>query len=290
MMSSRRTAPVGALLVCFAGAASASAQAPVEVEVIQHGHPTPDETPHILTVRRPNQPPPPVVVVPQPHPREIQVTTVTVETPTGPAATPPEDSDESGISSWTRAQVFLDFVSFEGMALDFADPEIDAVQSARLSPILGRRAVGGGTLSVGAELGEYVRLPELRLTVGGGVLDSGWSPLEDAGDGLRGRASSVFTVKGELVAGVHAQLGPIRPFAVLRAGYAGYFFEVDIAHPTLGVLGSETIAEGRWEVGVDTGFGLQMLDGVRGTLAYRNTFVGADAHGVSLGLELQIPD
>jgi hypothetical protein len=277
--------------VFFSLVAPASAFAQVRVEVVQNGNVTADPPEaRILTVReRRPVPPQQIVVVPNPvvvH--EIVQNPVVVHDvvhvyqPAEPVE--PSYDDDFEELGWVTALVAIDSIDLGTLELMFEDSEVAALDGqalGNLDSLAGAWRISGG-ISSSAELNEWLRIPELRLSIGGGQLDGALTPMADGA--INVQAQSFISLHAEIAGGIYHRIGPLVPFFLGRIGYAGYFVDVAVDSPSLGSLGSETVADGAFEAGIETGIGIEFEEHIRATVAYRGTFTGAASHGVVLGI------
>lgn len=278
-----------AVLVSLVVPGSVFAQ--VTVEVVQNGNVSSDPPEaRILTVREPRRPPPPQpVIVTVADPVVVHDVVEVYHYPTDYYDTedPGDEIDEMG---WTSTLLSFEAIDLSGLDLVFEDTEVallDGQALAHPDSLEGAWRIGGG-IGASAELNDWLRIPEVRLSIGGGQLNGTSTPAADGA--LSVSAQSFISLHAELAGGVYHRFGPFVPFFLGRIGYAGYFVDVAVESPALGPLGSETVMDGAFEAGIETGIGLELDDEIRATIAYRGTFTGAPAHGVVLGFSLGYGD
>jgi hypothetical protein len=275
------------VLVCLVVPAPVFAQ--VTVEVVQNGNQSSDPPEaRILTVRENRRPPQlqPVVVVTDPvvvhdvvevhhhHPVDYYDT---------------EEVDDFEEMVWMSALLSFDALDLGSLDLVFEDSEVASLDGQTLGGTDGLEALRiGGGFTVGGEFNEWFRGAELRLAIGGGQLDGAVVPASDGA--LDVRAESFLSLHAELAAGIHHRFGPFVPFLMGRIGWAAYFVDVAVESPGLGALGTETVSEGTFEAGIETGMAIELDESIRASIAYRGTFVGVPAHGAVLGIALGYGD
>ncbi len=190
--------------------------------------------------------------------------------------------------------LWFDDLHLEGLDWRFDDPEVAALAGREVDPN-GERGGRGRTLAWGVAFGHsleptrWLRLPEVRLYLGGASIDGPWHRPEGEGDGLEVRASGVFVAKLELAGGLQYRLGPVIPFAIGRVGLAGYFTSVEVREGSLGALGEEIVCDGGFELGFELGMSVPVGDFLRLHAAWRRTVVGPAGDGLMLGLTIGGP-
>lgn len=168
--------------------------------------------------------------------------------------------------------------------------EIGALEGANVPRELlaGHVRYGGVTWGSGFRPLSWLRLPEFRFSLGGGDHETRWTPLGDGG--LEGAVTRSFLLRLELVAGVEVDLGQVTPFARLYGGVGAHWASLKVRDATLGALGRERLVAFAGDVGAELGFDLYFTGdadervGLR--VAYRRGFVGAEEHGVLVGLAI----
>ncbi|NCQ59074.1 MAG: hypothetical protein GW913_00210 [Myxococcales bacterium] len=185
---------------------------------------------------------------------------------------------------------FVDQVDPGQMSLRFRHPEVSALAGTRLSPaqVRGRHmSLSGGVVFAHTyRPTPWLRLPEVRMYLGGGsIRDGGTSFASDAN--LQVTPDHTFTARFELGVGVQLPLGPVTPYAMIRGGRSRYAINVRIADGSLGALGSERLTGGVWEAGVEAGVETIVQGNIWLSLAYRRGLVGPTGNGAMLFLAIK---
>lgn len=223
--------------------------------------------------------PPPVLV--DPHPHAI------------PIADPVQPPGDDGALVEARRETPLFSFGFLMETTDLSELELGFDDSLEISALAGRTLPatgltswsGGGMFSSGARHHGVLRMPELRLGIGGGDLDARWlSPANGEADGLEVRATGFLYLRAELALGIELPLGAVVPFALARAGYTGWFIDVEVRDAALGNLGTELVADGAWDLGVEVGVAIEVDEHVDLTAAWRRSFTGPAGDGLVVGV------
>lgn len=249
------------LLAALANPATAAAQ-DVQIEVVQTGHAVAE----------------PGYIIQQVEPLPVDIAPIQADEPE-------ELTDRPAWAAW---HVWVDAVDLGELDLVFDEPEVAALAGLRLpqASALDQGLAGGVSWGTGARPTKWLRLPEVRVSFGGGSVDSGWIHPDGAPDDLEVRPTSALTFRVEVAGGFAAQIGRLTPFVIGRVGYAGWWIDTEVQHGALGALGTETIADGVWVLGVDIGAGYRISDEVEIFGAWRRTFAGAAGHGGMIGVSL----
>ncbi|MEM9074120.1 MAG: hypothetical protein AAGE52_36850, partial [Myxococcota bacterium] len=170
--------------------------------------------------------------------------------------------------------------------LTMNNPEVHLLADTRLPQgALERRSnVGGAFFGIGYRPLRWLRVPEVRVFLGGGDLDTRWRSVDND---LEVSARRLLSVRLEAVAGVEYDLGPITPF--LRTWGAVDFLpaRVRVRHADLGRLGSERARSVRGEVGLEAGANIMLSDESGIMLAYRYGLHGPLRHGALVALAIR---
>jgi hypothetical protein len=247
-------------------------------------------------------PPSPVVVVPAPEPVYVSpsgeevprplpstraLPPVVVLPPAPPpmrnaelsSATPPEPSEEArgeeDIAVYMGLPVVVERMRLDGFELSFRGPEIQALRGVEI-PLewAGRTALrdpvlGGGGLAFGIRAVEFLRGPELRLTVAGAELDGPWEPMASANPDLELSVRSAIVFRSELALGVQIPIGPVVAYALGRVAVGAASFELGVRDARLGELGTEIVDSVLLEAGVEAGIEFRVALGITLGFAFR---------------------
>ncbi|HJK95332.1 MAG TPA: hypothetical protein RMH85_03705 [Polyangiaceae bacterium LLY-WYZ-15_(1-7)] len=176
--------------------------------------------------------------------------------------------------------------------LRLVDPEVALVDGLALPPgaFADRANQGGFTYGAGYRPLPWLRLPEIRLSFGGGKVDGSWTALQ-SDEPLEARVDRHFAIRLEALAGVEHDFGPITPFLRGYAAIAVHTGRAAVRHGRLGDLGHERLLGARGELGLEMGVNVMFGDEDDGRpglmLAYRRGLVGSLEHGVIIGLAIQ---
>jgi hypothetical protein len=164
------------------------------------------------------------------------------------------------------------------------DDEIEGLNGTRLA-VPGRVNVGGIALGLGYRPLPWLRLPEIRIRLGGGDAQMPWSPVAGS-PGLEARADRVLVGAVDLVVGVQAPFEKVSPFlrGYVTAGFASV--RAEVRHPELGALGAERSARGWVGAGLEAGFTVHFNEALGLTFAYRHGLYGPETSGAFVGLAI----
>jgi len=255
--------------------AAASAQIlTVEIDAAVDPAPAPVSAPAPVVVVRPEgdarvapmPPAPPLVAAPTPPPAPVA-------------------EEEPEVVGYSSLGFFIDGMDLSGLDLTIRDPEVQALGGLRLDSrfagvdALGETVVGGATLAIGMRAVEFLRGPEIRLSVGGGEIDGPWGPAIGGPPGIELRLTSFGFLRAELAIGVQLPLGPVTPYVQAIGSVGVAFIDVDIQDERLGRLGGETIESELFGAGLEAGVDVEIEDGISLGFAFRGNFVGAPSLG-----------
>ncbi len=264
------------LAVVFLMSFSVAVQAQVVVEVVQ-GPPTTGQQVHIQQPDVDLQ-------------RGIAIEQV--------ALTPPPPEVPEGTTRTRPSRRQLATLGFFGTGLDFGDRAwrfgavgIEALANAELPVFDPHARAGGFTFGTGLLLGDWLRLPEIRLSFGGGDLDGPFTDIEAEQDGLQARVVRHFMLRFEVLAGLEHEFGMITPFARAFAHATGHFGAAEIRNAELGSLGNQRIRQGSVGLGLELGLAVRISkprvrEPASFFVAYRRGLVGTEAHGVTIGIAI----
>lgn len=164
------------------------------------------------------------------------------------------------------------------------DDEIAGLNGTRLA-VPDRANVGGLALGLGYRPLPWLRLPEIRIRLGGGDAQTEWSPVAGS-PGLEARADRVLVGAVDLVIGVQVPFEKVSPFlrGYATAGFASV--RAEVRHPELGALGAERAVDGWVGAGVEAGFTVHFQEHLGLTIAYRHGLFGPETSGAFLGLAI----
>lgn len=204
--------------------------------------------------------------------------------PQGPPPEPFFDEDDDGraVGGWLAfGNGFR--LGQESFTFD-DDAEIAGLNGTRLQ-VPDRVNVGGLGFGMGYRPLPWLRLPEVRLRLGGGNAQTAWAPMAGS-PGLEARSDRVLVGAVDLVIGVEVPLRKVTPF--LR-GYASAGFasvRAEVRHPELGALGAERSVDGWVGAGIEAGFTVMFDEHLGMTVAYRHGFYGPETSGAFIGLAI----
>lgn len=212
----------------------------------------------------------PLVVVQEPTPAPVYVTA------------PPSEPEHPELEGSVFVGLALEGIDTSDLRLTADAPEIRALEGLTLEPGwagLGPDAQLFGSLAfgVGMRAHGYLRGPELRVFLGGGSADGPWTPAQ--GTDLELSMRGAFIARGELAVGLQLPLGPVTPYALLRAGVGGAWLSIDVRDERLGELGTESFHTLLADVGVDVGMDVEFGEGTTLGFVVRGNFLGAESFG-----------
>ncbi|MEM9191651.1 MAG: hypothetical protein AAGF12_20935 [Myxococcota bacterium] len=266
----------------------------VVVETVTDGDDVPAA--RVLGVRRPNGHPPnghpPTVVVEVPPSPVVVPGPVIVEVvdPDRPPhshihVTVTEEVEEPRLLGWSGLWGFVESADLVGLDFELDDPEVAILDGLRLGSehqALDNATIGGVSIGTAFEATEWLRVPEIRISLGGAALNGAFRPVGEI-DGVAVRPESLFFLRAELGAGLYHRVGPFVPYLHGRIGVGGYFLDVEVRDRGLGAIGSETAIAGAFEAGFEAGLDVAVGRHFRARAAYRNTALGVPSHGVIFG-------
>jgi len=256
----------------------ATGEAPVRARIAAEVEaPPPSAARGEATERPTGEPVPVVVVVPPledggpglvaPRPAQLDLGAAPAARPppvrsappvVAPASPPASDDHDEDLQISGGLLALLEHQDYRGLQLDFHDPEIRALDGLPLSPGFAgndelAQLTGGVSLGLGMRAG-VLRGPERRLQLGGHhAQGERFHALPGAAEGISASVRSSFYVRLETAAGVQVELGPVVPYAMLRAAVGGVWVDVAIRDATLGELGTETVDGTLLQLGVEAG-------------------------------------
>ncbi|MGE0784696.1 MAG: hypothetical protein AB7S26_03335 [Sandaracinaceae bacterium] len=260
-------------------ASSSDGAAPVLVVVPPSGDATAE------SARESAAPPPRPAVAPVPPPAVV----------TAPSEPPKEDED---LQAAVHAAIFVDAIDLSGLTLDFNDPEIRALDGIAWDPsyagqhLLRDTVMVGGSVGVGIRAWRYLRGPEIRLQLGGVDYsdEAQLHPLATAPDGLTFSIQRGILFRLETVFGLQVELGPVVPYAMVRAALGGVWIDVGVESRDLGYIGGETLDAAVLELGIEAGLEVKIPDGPRLGAAFRGSFLGTPSLGGALTMTFVGPE
>ena len=231
---------------------------------------------------------PVVVVVPVDEPVE--------ERPQLPAAPPPpppraivtpaaEEEPEEELQGWVASGGWAEGMELSSLDFDLSSPEVSALAGTRIGPGqgLGNSTVGGVMLGFGMRAEGILRMPELRVLIGGGDTGGSWTRVD--GSSLEVQTRGIFVIQLEAAAGLQVELGPVVPYVLGRASIGGAFLDVNVRDDRLGELGTEHPDALLLQAGIEAGVEVRAGDGLAISGAFRGSFAGTPSYGgvVTLG-------
>lgn len=221
-------------------------------------------------------------------PVTVEATVTSYDVPSTPAPVPPLPSEPGpsffehsrertlGYVGWELA---FDVVSLEALRFTQAGPEraSEAAREAGVQPP-GETVLAGATLIAGVRPVPWLRLPELRLTFGGGDYERRLASWSDGTQEADASLESVFFLRAEVAAGIELPMGDVAIYALGHVAIAGYFLDARLSHATAGDLGTAQLAEDAWELGWTAGIAGHLGQGVYLSAAYRHVHTGAEGH------------
>jgi hypothetical protein len=234
---------------------------------------------------------------PCPAPVTVEATVTSYDVPATPAPAPAAPSEPGpsffehsrertlGYVGWELA---FDVVSLGALRFTQAGPE-RAGEMAREAGVRppGETVLAGATLLVGVRPVPWLRLPELRLSFGGGDYErrlATWSDGTRQGDAS---LESLFFLRAEVAAGVELPMGDVAIYALGHVAIAGYFLDARLTHAT-GDLGTAQLAEDAWELGWTAGIAGHLGGGVYLSAAYRHVHTGAEGHSLRFAISVDV--
>ena len=197
------------------------------------------------------------------------------------ASTPAEDPLEAYVSF----DFFVDVARPAGLSFTQvgADRAPELAREAVLSG-MGEVAIGGVSMAIGVRPYPWLRIPEFRLSFGGGDYDD--STMAWQGASSEARLHGIFAIRAELAGGFEIPIDDVSIFALGHIALAGYFVEASLLHPVAGDLGVQTLAEDAWEAGWTVGVAMRLDTGFRMGASYRHVHTGAEADQVRFSMEI----
>lgn len=262
------------LLVFLFSSSSVAAQGQVVVEVVQgpyQGDPT------VVVEQTQQTPPPQVVVVTPPEPEP-----------------PPVDRSEYRRVVGTVA-IYGGRLNLGGQSFRFReDAEIGMLRDLDVDPMsIGSRArVGGLTYGAGLLLHDWIRIPEIRLTIAGGGMSGRHATVQAEREGFSADAVRHFLLRIEALAGIEHTIGKV--FTPFVRGFAAanlHLGAAAIRHDELGPLGREGITAASVSLGAEVGFNAYFgrngdNERVGYHVAYRRSFYGPRENAVTFGIAI----
>jgi hypothetical protein len=235
---------------------------------------------------------PPASVAAAATPVNVTATITRYDAPATPAPSAPaepgpsffEHSRERSVAygGW---ELSFDVASLAGLRLTQAGaaraPEL--ARTAALQPG-GDVVLAVASMLVGVRPVPWLRVPELRLSVGGGDYEDRAASWSDGAQDADAALGTLFFIRAEVAAGVELPLGELAIFALGHVAIAGYFLDARLDHAVAGDLGAATLAEDAWELGWTAGLAGHVGGGVYFTASYRHVHTGAESNSVRFGV------
>lgn len=208
-----------------------------------------------------------------------------------PAPVEPVSSCEASAPAEDPLRAYVSYDLFVDVArpagLSFTQVGADrAPELAREAVLLGMSevAIGGLSIAVGVRPYPWLRIPEFRLSFGGGDYEDG--TMRWQGGTSDAHLHSIFAIRAELAGGFEIPIDDVSIFALGHIALAGYFVEASLMHPVAGDLGVQTLAEDAWEAGWTVGVSMRLDTGFRMGVSYRHVHTGAEADQVRFSMEI----
>jgi hypothetical protein len=232
---------------------------------------------HGEPVACPELAPPPPPAAPPPAPAPVD------------DAPPPKPVGDSGYFDFAMEGDFLDL-----RGLRFTPDQSDSVADVARGG--SARGFGGAfdeaTFSFSFAFGyrplPWLRLPELRLGLGGGDLGGATVPLVGGMQPLTASAHELFVLRATVSGGVDIDLEHVRLFALAHVGVSGWFARTSIGGSALGGLGTDTFSTSALELGWTVGMVVPLDDGVAYSFGYRHVHTDAESNVVFFGASFRI--
>lgn len=235
---------------------------------------------------------PVVVVVPVDGPVEETAERPQLPAPPSPAPPPraivapaPEEEPEEELQGWVAFGGWAEGLELSSLDFDLSSPEVSALAGTRIGPGqgLGNSTVGGVMFGFGMRAEGILRMPELRVLIGGGDTGGSWTRVD--GSSLEVQTRGVFVIQLEAAAGLQVELGPVVPYVLGRASIGGAFLDVNVRDDRLGELGTEHPDALLLQAGIEAGVEVRAGDGLAISGAFRGSFAGTPSYGgvVTLG-------
>lgn len=168
--------------------------------------------------------------------------------------------------------------------LTFGRTEVERLNGVALEQGDLRGGVAGLTFGFGYRPLPWLRLPELRASVGAGPATGRWSAGPDE---LSKHAARMMSARLEVLAGVEHDFERVTPFARVYAGLGLTTVRVEVASEALGRIGYERARRAAPDLGVEAGLTWNFSDHLGCTFAYRYTLLGDATHGAILALAIR---
>ena len=175
-------------------------------------------------------------------------------------------------------------VVLNGTRFSLGSTEIEAVDGASLGGIEAGGGFGGFTFGAGYRPKRWLRLPEVRLSLGMGPVRGDWRRLDN---GLEVRPERLLVARAEVLIGVEYDFEHFSPFLRVYGSYGLATLRVEVRDAQLGRLGSEGARRGMGDIGAEAGITWNLNEHFGIAFAYRYSVFGAATHGAMLALSVR---
>lgn len=226
-------------------------------------------------------------------PATITATVTSYDVPATPTyeapSEPPRPAAHQDAFVFVGWELAFDSVALGRLGFSQAGPE--------RAPELARGAVAWGTpetlmvlptLVLGWRPMPWLRLPELRLSMGGGDLSDAAVSWTDGAQSSDATLGTIFAVRAEVAGGFEIPIEDLSLFALGHVAIAGYFMDARLQHPVAGDLGVATLAEDAVEAGWTAGIAGHLGAGIYLYGAYRHIHTGAETNSIRFGLTVDV--
>lgn len=148
--------------------------------------------------------------------------------------------------------------------------------------------LGGLTLGGGYRPVPWLRLPDLRLSLGFGDFGGEAVTLEGGPQALTGAIHDVWNVRLQVGGGLDLRVDVVRFFALAHFSVAGYFASVDVGGSSIGELGRDTFSALSLEAGWTAGMEIEIVPDLSYTIGYRHTHTGVEQNTLFFGIDVAL--
>lgn len=150
------------------------------------------------------------------------------------------------------------------------------------------RAFGGLTLGGGYRPVPWLRLPDLRVSLGYADFEGAPVTLEGGPQALVGAMRDVWNVRLQIGGGLDLRVDIVRLFALAHFSVGGYFASVDVGGSSIGELGRDTFSALSLEAGWTAGIEIEIVPDLSYTIGYRHTHTGVEQNTLFFGIDVAL--